>query len=239
MNNTLEIFRKNDALSAAADAGEQLNSLLLEHKTKPVLLMLSSGSALSLLDYVGQTTLGENLTVSMLDERFSVDESVNNFSQLQKTEFYTQALEADVSFFGTLPRHDDTMESLKTRWETDLKTWTEENPKGLIIATLGLGKDGHTAGIFPEADEKKFKAMFESENWVAAHDVGEKNQYPKRITATLTFLKKIDFALAYVVGQEKKEKLDAVILKQGKINELPALGCQEIKDVKIFTDTLK
>lgn len=235
--NNLQIFRQNDNQSAAAEAGEHLNAILIENKKRPVLLMLSAGSALSILDYVGKNALGENLTISVLDERFSVDPAVNNFARLQKTDFYTEGLEAGCGFFGTLPRAGETIESLAQRWETNLKTWDKESLGGLIIATLGMGPDGHTAGIFPfPEDPTKFEKLFLSEPWVTAYNAGEKNQYSERITTTLAFFKMIDLGLAFVCGPEKKENLDKVISGQGNLSALPALSWREIKNVKIFTD---
>jgi len=232
----LEILKQNDKESVGAEAGEYLNRLLLENIKRPVLLMLSGGSALNMLEFVGQTSLGEKLTVSMLDERFSQDPAINNFHQMQKHDFYNIALESDVSFFGTIPRAEDTMQTMAQRWEKNLRNWKTENPDGLIVATLGLGTDGHMAGIFPEADEQKFNELYNSNSWIIAHNVGEKNQYPDRVTATLTFLKLVDVAYAYVCGAEKKPAFEKLIKKQGKVHELPALAWYDIKKVTVFTD---
>ena len=68
----------------------------------------------------------------MLDERFSMDTSVNNFAQMQKLDFYNVALEAECSFFGTLARAGETAEDLRKRWDTNLKKWHEENGSGQI-----------------------------------------------------------------------------------------------------------
>ncbi len=237
MQNGFKIFRQTDRQSAAAEAGEHLNQFLIENKTKPVLLMVSGGSAFAILDYVGKTTLGPNLTISVLDERFSQDPAINNFLQLQKTEFYKDALDSEAHFFGTLARKEDTMETLAKRWEENLHKWREENPMGLIIATLGMGPDGHTAGVmpFPENSEK-FNNLFESKPWVKAYDAGNKNPYKERVTATLTFLKQINFAFALVCGQDKKEKLDCVIRNQGEFIKIPALAWHNIENVNVFTD---
>jgi 6-phosphogluconolactonase/glucosamine-6-phosphate isomerase/deaminase len=139
----MQIQRLNSKDEATAAAGEYLNALLIENKKYPILLMLSAGSALSILDFVGDSAIGENLTISILDERYSLDPKINNFHQLQQTDFYTLAFAAEASFFGTLPRPDDTQDSLAQRWEKNLRNWREENPKGVVIATLGMGADGH------------------------------------------------------------------------------------------------
>lgn len=234
--NTFRIFPQLETAAAAAEAGETLNQALLDNKQRPVLLMLSGGSALSLLDYVGQSGLGENLTVTMLDERFSRDPEINNFAQLQKTDFYNDALAAGASFFGTLPRDGETLAELAKRWEANLKNWAEENPGGTILATLGMGPDGHTAGIFPFDDEKKFNALFNFGGWVVAYDADSKSKYAERLTVSLTFFKLIGLGLAFVCGPEKQEKFKLLVHNRLSPHTLPAVAWREIKDVRVFTD---
>lgn len=234
---SFQIFRQADKESAAAEAGEHLNLILVENKKRPVLLMLSAGSALNILEFVGQTALGENLTISMLDERFSQDPAINNFHQLQKHDFYNLAFEAECSFFGTIPRHEDTMESLAARWEKNLRAWRQENPEGLIIATLGMGPDGHTAGIFPyPEDAQKFQLLFEGPVWVIPYNAGTENKFPERVTTTISFLKNIDIGVAYICGPKKKSAFERLLKKQGRFNELPALAWNNINDLRVFTD---
>jgi 6-phosphogluconolactonase/glucosamine-6-phosphate isomerase/deaminase len=232
-----QIFKQSDAQSAAAEAGENLNASLAENKKLPVLLLLSGGSCLSIIDYVGQTALGANLTVTMLDERFSQDPEINNFAQLQKTDFYKDAFDAEASFFGTLPRPGETIEQLRTRWDKNLKSWRAENPGGLIMATLGMGADGHTAGIlpFPE-DPLKFDKLFNGNEWTAAYNAGDKNKYPERVTTTLTFLKNIDLGFALVCGKEKATKFNQLLSAADVTANLPAAIWHKMKKVKIFTD---
>ena len=80
MENGLEIFHIG---SPAAGAGIALGEVLEYHKEQPVLLMLSGGSAFSILDYIEADVLGPNLTISILDERCSSDSKINNFLQLK------------------------------------------------------------------------------------------------------------------------------------------------------------
>lgn len=236
--NNFQIFPQPDPEAAAAAAGEALNNLLLENSQIPILLLLSGGSAFSLLDYVNAKNTGEHLTVAMLDERFSADEKINNFAQLQKTDFYALAFAAGSNFFGSLPRPGETLDNLARRMENNLRQWHAENPKGIILATLGMGPDGHTAGIFPFPENpEKFRQLFESQNWTAAYDAQNNNLHGLRITATVEFFKLIDFGLVYVCGEEKEPKLKELLT--GKIlatNLLPANAWHEVGQVKIFTD---
>lgn len=237
MLSKFEIFRQHDKDSAAAEAGEHLNLALMENKNRPILLVLSAGSSFAVLDYVGKTALGENVSICLADERFSQDPEVNNFLQLQKTAFYEDALNAEANIFGTLPRIGETKEQLAERWENFLHTWADNNPKGLIIATLGMGTDGHMCGVLPYPESRdEFHKLFESQAWVRAYDAGDKNKYRERVTLTLTFLKKNYVAFSFICGTEKKSKLDEVIKKQGEVYMLPALFLHELKNLKIFTD---
>ncbi len=237
MDKTLPINRFSTKEEAAATAGEALNDLLVQNKTATVLLLLSGGSALKILDYISPSSLGDNLAITVLDERFNQDPKINNFLQLQKTQFCTDALEAAASFFGTLPRNGESMENLAARWESALKKWRSDFPKGKIIATLGMGADGHTAGIFPfPEDVSKFRQLFENDRWIASYDVGSKNKFKERITTTITFLRLIDEAIIFVCGKEKKEKFDMVLSKASALAELPALAWHELKRARIFTD---
>ncbi len=229
-------FYQPDPDSALAEAGEALNALLKNHQKQPVLLLLSGGSAFGLLEYVGAAALGENLTISMLDERFSNDSAVNNFLQLQKLQFYVDAQEAGASFFGTAPRPGESSGQLARRWENNLQSWRRDNPDGLIFATLGMGADGHTAGIFPQTDSTAFKRDFYGPNWIFSYNAGGQNPYPERITATITLLRQISQALAFVGGQIKHDNLAAAIKGEGQTRLLPALAWHEIPTVKLFTD---
>lgn len=237
MNKKFKIVTETSQGAAAAAAGEELTQLLKSHAENPALLLLSGGSALQILDYVGTMGLNENLTVGMVDERFSLNNKINNFAQLQKTEFYQQALSQDVNFFGSLPRPNEKAQELSSRMEKNLLNWKNENPNGKILATFGMGTDGHTAGIFPMPEHPElFKKLFQNENWVAFYEASGKTEFPSRITATLTFFEKIDEALVFATGQEKQEPLNKVLENKNKIFELPALGWSKIKNVKIFTD---
>ena len=226
-----------NAQEAALYAGFALNKILEEQDGKPTLLLLSGGSALSLLEGVNSEYFGEHLTVSMVDERFSQDAAVNNFLQLQKTDFYKDAHGKDANFFGTLPRDKETPGQLAQRWERNLRQWRQDNPLGKIFATLGMGPDGHTAGImpFPENAEK-FARLFESQTWIAAYDAAGKNPHPQRVTATVNFLKQLNGAIAYIAGKEKQIPFDRLRHKQNTAAELPAMVFWSIGNLEIHTD---
>ena len=233
----MKIFHAQDPAHAAEAAAETLNEFLKANRGNAVLLLFSGGSALAISDFVGEELLAENLTVSVVDERFTADPALSNFAAMQATPFYELAQDKGVSFIGTLPRPGETLAQISHRFGHALDEWRTEHPQGKIFAVLGMGADGHTAGIFPlKTQETEFRRLFLGQDRVVGYNNGGQKPPPERFTVTLSFFKLIDQAVIFVSGQEKKPVLEAVLEKIGKLNELPALGWQEIKSAEIFTD---
>jgi 6-phosphogluconolactonase/glucosamine-6-phosphate isomerase/deaminase len=216
-----------------------LSDLLGGRREKPTLLLLSGGSAFKVLDGLETENLSSNVTISVLDERFSQDQEISNFLILKKTEFFRKVESRGCKFFSTVPEDGETPETLAERFAHQMKDWRTENPDGKIIITQGMGEDGHTAGImpYPEDPELFQKLFIEGTNWVAGYDAGNKNQYPLRVTTRINFLREqVDTSIFYVTGESKKNILKKVLDGAGKINELPALVIHEMKDVRVFSD---
>lgn len=217
--------------------GRAISELLMEKIGQPVLLLVSGGSALAVLEYADFVG-GENLTISLLDDRFYKDHGINNFFQLTQTGFYRKAKAQGAKFISTLPKGKESLAMAAERWEKALRSWASVGLSGrTIIAIMGVGPDGHTAGImpFPE-DPHKFACLFQNNNWVVGYDAGGKNQYPLRLTASISFLRTmVDYAFVYISG-EKKRKILPVILTSGDLPRCPARIIHQLKNVQIYTD---
>jgi len=235
----MKITQCKSTQETQARAGELLRALLMDAKehTQSVLLLLSGGSAFSLLDAIPKDALGEQVTIGVLDERFSQDEADNNSFQLTGTKFYANAYAVGVSFIDTRAGAAETQALLADRFEKALHEWAEAHVDGVIIATMGVGADGHTAGIMPFPENPVlFQKLFEDKTkWVAAYDAGTKNPYPFRVTVTMPFLRtQVDHAVVYAVGEEKKSALEKVLLVEGSLAETPARIFHEMSDVRMY-----
>jgi len=228
-----------DTDNPSEKAGIVLEDALIGSEHTPILLLVSGGSSMHILDNVAPDILGAHITVAVLDERFDRDPAINNFTQLKGTRFYTSAKEHGVSFIDTFPEEGDTLRSLAERFERELRAWRDENPKGIVIVTLGMGADGHVAGIMPyPKDGFLFNALFSSsEHWAVGYDAEEKNTYPLRMTVTNTYLRdEVGYAIWHVVGDEKGDMLMQALENNEKINMVPARIVHIMKEVVLVTD---
>lgn len=229
----MELFRAKSESDAKKHAATALKQCFAHAQVAPVLFMASGGSALALLDDMeGFPTM----TLTVLDERYTQDPDISNFSQVAKTRIFKTA----GRFFDTRPQKNETLKSMAMRFEDFLREWKEKHPAGFVIATQGVGVDGHTAGImpYPEHPEKFSKLFDDSRHWVREYDAREKSEYSLRMTVTLHFLRElVDETFVYVVGKEKQGALARVLSSRGDVSETPARILQEMKHVRLFTDS--
>ncbi len=237
---SIQIFRldKGTRENLLLKAGEALNDSFKRFSNKPILFLSSGGSCLPLLELIDISILNSNITISPLDERYSLNPNINNMAQIAGTKFFLAARSAGCQFIDTRVLREETQKDLAVRFETDLINWLKRNPDGKIIATVGIGVDGHLSGIMPYPENpEKFKEMFESDRFVISCDAGDKNQYRFRVTTTLTFLRKIDVAICYAVGESKKVVIKSLLSDEGNSATIPASILREIKGkILLFTD---
>lgn len=217
-------------------AGKKLFDLLLSVKDKKVLLLLSGGSSLNLLSYVDPLVCGSGVTISVIDERVDINES--NFNKLLETSFFKKSIKNGALFIDPFVTEGDTYQTVENRLNQSLLSWVNNNKEGIIIATLGMGDDGHIAGImpFPES-ESTFYNLFEDTNvLMRGYDAGLKNKFPYRVTSTLSLLKLVNFAVAFISGDSKRNALSLVLQKNKPVNEIPASVLNELQSVDLYTD---
>lgn len=225
---------------ALSEAGKRINDLLSHYSESPILFLFCGGSGLALLNTIEKRNLDSNITFAPTDDRYSYDETVNNFLQMMfLPEFYQNAIESGCQFISTYPDQMESMPEVADSLEIAIRKWKRQYPEGIVIATMGMGPDGHTAGIMPyPEDTVSFHEFFMDEDrWVVAYDALDKNEYPLRISITLPFLKKyVDHAVLFFCGKPKNDAYQRLLAETGSLPDTPARIAQEMKDVHIFTD---
>ncbi len=96
-----------------------------------------------------------------------------------------------------------------------------------MIGQLGIGTDGHIAGILPGS-----AAAHETSALVAAYDAAPF----KRLTVTFQVLRQIDAAFVFAFGKPKRKTLE--ILKAGSMGTIdqPAGILHELQEAYVYND---
>ena len=192
---------------------------------KKILLIIAGGSNIPILKTVFdqlEFKLTSNIDIILSDERFGPsDYQESNFVKLIKYGFDKKK----ANFINILTNQD-----IKTSTRLLEKEFVQKSQKvDIIIAQLGIGEDGHIAGILPNS-----KAL-DSNNYV----VNFKGPDFERITLSFKALKKIDIAIVAAYGAKKKKALKNLKNLKLPINEMPSRILQEIKSIYIYNDQLE
>jgi len=193
---------------------------------KKVMWLLSGGSnipaSVEVMDKIS-ASLSKNLTVSLADERYGEVDYVNsNWNQLITAGFEPKkatlepVLKANFSF-------DETLERYK-RIITDGR-----NNNDIVIAQLGIGDDGHIAGILPGSP-----AATEVTDMVC----GYQSQPYLRLTITFPGLREVDTAYAFAFGNTKQATLTNLQTKLLPTIEQPAQILKEIPAAFLYSDQI-
>lgn len=190
---------------------------------KKILWLLSGGSNITAACKVMAMLPGDklpNLMVSLTDERYGEPGHVDS-NQAKLTE---AGFDIRGAFF--IPYLSGLTLADTTRLvETMLKTAYEN--ADVTIGLLGMGPDGHTAGILPESI-----AASETVKWVVGYDGGQF----KRVTLTVPALEKVDIAY---LGAYGKEKLAALLtLENGNlpVAQQPAQLLKQVPESYVYND---
>lgn len=225
----MKIIENKDKSKLRQLATSELSSLIKKNNDKPILFLTSGGSSIELLENLQVDH--PKLSIGVLDERYSTDPTANNFAQLLETSFYKENEKHIEKVLDTRVKDRETLEELSQRFEDLLKTWKENNPSGIIIATLGVGPDGHISGINPHADNTLFN---NERSWVVGYESTLKPAF--RVTTTFPFLRLIDYGVSFVTGENKKEAFTRILSDEGNISDTPGRILHEMRNVILFTD---
>ncbi len=98
-----------------------------------------------------------------------------------------------------------------------------------IAALLGIGEDGHTAGILPGSPA----AAISPED--PTYAVAYRSAIFNRITITPAFFRHMDLAVAYATGTNKRAAIDA-LRSEGPATEPPARLLSLARESVLYTD---
>jgi len=168
---------------------------------------------------------------AMVDERYKENKFHKNSNELmmRETDILRYFELRGVPFYGILKGGLGRGETAR---EYDEKLWILQSSFRKHIGILGIGEDGHTAGIpaefsiFPAkrdpASQDNFQFsndVYESRDLVINYDDGGK-KYGERVSMSFLGLEMLDLLLVFVFG-EKKRKALRMVFEEGGEEEVP------------------
>ena len=236
---TMQVTIYGTAAEGALALAQDMSRYVREQGTVPVLLLLSGGSALSVVSLLSSWDDMSTLTIAVLDERFDPTNRESNFANMAKTGWFAVATASGAAHINTATLADDTMDTLAARFEQGLAAWRTEHPSGVIVGLFGMGDDGHTAGIFPmPEDPQAFADCFQGDHLVIGYRAPDNVTIPLRITVTLTCMRSCACGFAYVCGRTKRAKWDELRCGASPPHIFPAGILRELPSVRIATDII-
>lgn len=222
LKNGVEFIHCGDKKEASKKALE----ILLKDVDQNTLLLLSGGTSPDLLyRLIAQDKSLNPGAVALVDERFgSPMHGDSNEKMISDTGLVEYLSSKGIPFYRILKKNN--MVSIAEQYERIIRDLLRKFSKK--VAVMGIGVDGHTAGIKP-------RLSCNHSRWVIAYD--DKNKpFGKRITLTFEALNKINEFIILIFGENKKEAL--IKMFQGKdVKSLPAVFYAKISaKVTILTD---
>ena len=116
--------------------------------------------------------------------------------------------------------------SVVQAYETQIREsleWREKGNDRIDFILLGMGADGHTAGLFPHTP-----ALAETERWMSFNSCSDA-QPSERVTMTFPLINSARFIAVLVTGSAKAEMIQRVASGEESIEELPIQGVSPIE----------
>lgn len=202
---------------------ERLNTEL--DQDKQVLWLITGGSNLA-VSVAAMATLKrertKKLTILFSDERYGeVDHADSNAKQL-----YDAGFEAgDANFIPPLAV-GLSLEATRERYSNLVQEAFQVAE--IVIGQVGIGSDGHIAGILPHSP------AVDSKDWVAAYETPTYD----RFTLTFEALRHVTADYSFVFGSDKKPALEQLRDATLPLAEQPAQFLKELPEVYIFNDQI-
>lgn len=202
--------------ATAQKASEVISEILEKYSDFKTALFLSGGSTpKKLYEHIAAEKMIKAGALGQIDERYGEPSHKNsNESMIASTGLIEYFESLNIRFYPIL-QTDVEVENDAQQYDEALRFILKYFPKSVGI--LGIGEDGHTAGI-PAIPEIVTKMQEDHSSLV---DYYEAEKYGARITMNFAALSMLDLIIILVLGQEKREILSQMF-KEGSIEDLPA-----------------
>ena len=216
-------FIRGEASEGAAALAMALKTAL--EQGKRVLWFFSGGSNIPLtVRIIGRlpAELTKNLVIMPVDERFGpVGHADSNVQQLLDAGFDSKR----ATFVPVLDGSDET--TTVRRFSDHLTNFLAKSDA--VIGQLGMGADGHIAGILPHSP------AIGAQGQVAIYDGSDGR---RRVTPTFGVLQKLTATYLFAYGSSKKAALEQLRNDTLPLAEQPAQILKDMPNVYVYNDQI-
>lgn len=222
---TIMKFSTQPADTASNDIATVLHRSLMVGEN--VLWLTSGGSAIPAQVAIMRELAGlldeqlNNLLILPVDERYGPpNHADSNTAQMRAAGFapgsatWHDVLADDLPLDETIIRYQELAKQAFDKAD-------------LVIATLGIGSDGHTAGVLPDSpavsDETSFAVSYQWADYA-------------RLTLGLQLLRRIDHAFVLAYGEGKHDAIKRLRAHEESLRTLPAVFLYDLPQVTVYND---
>jgi 6-phosphogluconolactonase/glucosamine-6-phosphate isomerase/deaminase len=222
--NRIELHTQNELNS-------KVTELLKEFEGRGYILFLSGGdSSFDLYKYLSRSTdYPFPAAVAQVDERMDgvTSHPKSNYLMHHKSGVINRAVKEHGSASNYY--HMNKEQGIELDLQNYEKTLNDlfANYKN-SVAIMGMGMDGHTAGILPES-----LAVMDSQHLVEAYHT--EDEFKLRMTITPKCIKEnISKVILLLVGEEKIRRFDRIWGEENDVYNYPVLVYKDIKDLNVL-----
>ncbi len=221
IKNGIEIIQCKDKNEASKNA----LAIISGKVDQETLLLLSGGTSPDLLyQLIARNGTLKPGSVALIDERFGLPmHESSNEKMIYETHLLKYLLTAGIPFYGVLKEED--LESVAEQYEETIRNLFNKYSKK--VAVMGIGADGHTAGIKPGLN-------YDHSRWAIAYD-DLNGPFGKRITLTFEALNEVNEFVILIFGEDKRAVFEKMFTEQNQ-DKLPAVFFTTTSKVTLLTD---
>lgn len=214
------------------EIGEHLTKIINEHDGD-IFCLLAGGSALDIIEFIQPMYKNECRTIFMMgDERVSGVSTENNYLQLAYRYRDYRILEHVID---TSAQEKESTQAFSQRIQKKISETLSELKNVKVLTVLGIGNDGHTAGIFP-MDRTDFLATYPRDQTYVPVVLKSLELNFRASFTPQWILDNSQEIFVYAVGEAKAEMLYTLMTDNKAIHERPAELIKQHVNVHVYTD---
>ena len=220
------------AQKPAQELGERITEIINTHDGD-MLCLLAGGSALDVVEFIQPIYKSEcRTTFIMGDERVSGVATENNFLQMRARYSGFRILNHTID---TSIQENEKAQDFSKRIMKKISSALAETKNLKIISVLGVGTDGHTAGIFPMGRKEFIKTYPSNQTYVPVILNGSELNFRASFTPAWILENTTELFL-YAAGKEKLDVLYMLIGENKSSHERPVELVKQHINAHVYTD---